>query len=109
MAGQTVEITVTNLLIAVQGTPVLGVQKSNDAPTAEAGGANEGDTVTYTLDYVVQSGPVANGIITDVLPDGVTYVTGSASSDAQFTFVDFNVTTPGALTWKAATVARTAR
>ena len=63
-----------------------------------------GDTVTYTLDYVVQNGPVHNGIITDVLPDGVTYVNGSASSDAQFTFIDFNVTTPGALTWKAATV-----
>ena len=89
----------------MQGTPVLGVLKSNNAPLVNGQPTVKvGDTVTYTLDYVVQNGPVHNGIITDVLPDGVTYVTGSASSDAQFTFIDFNVTTPGALTWKAATV-----
>ena len=104
VAGQTASITVTNPLSEVQGTPVLGVQKSNDAPSAAAGGVQEGDSVTYTLDYTVANGPVHNGIITDVLPAGVTYMTGSASSDAQFTFIDFNVTTPGALTWKAATV-----
>ena len=103
-AGQTAEITVTNPLIELQGTPVLTIDKSNDAPTAAAGGSKPGDTVTYTLDYTVANGPVHNGIITDVLPAGLTYVSGSASSDAQFTFIDFNVTTPGALTWKAATV-----
>jgi uncharacterized repeat protein (TIGR01451 family) len=84
--------------------PSLTIDKSNDAPSAAAGGSKPGDTVTYTLDYTVANGPVHNGIITDVLPAGLTYVSGSASSDAQFTFIDFNVTTPGALTWKAATV-----
>lgn len=104
----TVEVTVTNPLEVVPppNTPSLGIAKSNNAPIV--GGlptAKVGDTVTYTLDYTVANGPVHNGIITDVLPAGVTYVNGSASSDAQFTFVDFGVTTPGALTWKAATVA----
>ena len=88
----------------MQGTPTLTIEKSNDAPSAAAGGSKPGDTVTYTLDYAVTDGPVHNGIITDKLPAGLTYVSGSASSDAQFTFIDFNVTTPGALTWKAATV-----
>jgi hypothetical protein len=105
VAGQTAEITVTNPLIELQGTPVLTIDKSNDAPGAGVNPPLEvGDTVTYTLDYDVTKGPDDNGIITDVLPDGVTYVNGSASSDAQFTFIDFGVTTPGALTWKAATV-----
>ena len=99
-ADTTSEATITNGLIALQATPVLSILKGNNA----ANPAAEGDTVTYKLVYAVADGPVANGIITDKLPAGVTYVAGSASSDAQFTFVDFNVTTPGALTWKAATV-----
>jgi uncharacterized repeat protein (TIGR01451 family) len=70
-----------------------------DLPTAD-----EGETVTYTLDYTFAGDPVTNGVITDLLPDGVTYVVGSATSDSQFTFIDFDITTPGALTWKAPTV-----
>ncbi len=103
-ADQTATATVTNGLITLQGTPVLSVLKANNAPVPPSG-AKEGDTVTYTLLYAVSDGPVDNGVITDKLPAGVTYVAGSASSDAQFTFVDFNVTTPGALTWKATSVA----
>ena len=37
LTDQTAEITVTNLLIELQGTPVLTIDKSNDAPTAGAG------------------------------------------------------------------------
>jgi uncharacterized repeat protein (TIGR01451 family)/fimbrial isopeptide formation D2 family protein len=96
-------------------TPIpgeLGIQKSNDAPlvatdlgngtTVNLPTAKEGDTVTYTLDYTVKE-VVHHGVITDVLPAGVTYVANSASSDAQFTFVDYNTTTR-TLTWTAPVV-----
>ena len=96
-------------------TPIageLGIQKSNDAPlvatalgdgsTVDLPTAAEGATVTYTLDYTVKE-VVHNGVVTDVLPAGVTYVDGSASSDAQFTFDNYNPSTR-TLTWKAAEV-----
>ncbi len=69
-----------------------------DLPTAF-----EGDTVTYTLDYTLLGDPVTDGVITDVLPAGVTYVDGSAADDAQFTFQSYDDTTR-TLTWTAATV-----
>lgn len=51
----------------------LGIEKSNDRPTA-----NKGDTVTYTL-KVTNNGnqTVGNLVIKDVLPGGFEYVTGS--------------------------------
>ena len=66
--------------------------------------ADEGSTVTYTLTYTVGSRDVTDGVIIDELPDGVTYVVGSASSDTQFTFKDFDITNAGALTWTADSV-----
>jgi uncharacterized repeat protein (TIGR01451 family) len=72
----------------------LGDGTTVDLPTAE-----EGDTVTYTLAYTVL-GTVHNAIITDVLPEGVTYVDGTASNDAQFTFVEYDDATR-TLTWTA--------
>ena len=46
---------------------------------------------------------VTNGVITDVLPAGLTYVAGSATSNTEFTFVSYNPTTR-TLTWTAANV-----
>jgi Domain of unknown function DUF11 len=46
-------------------------------------------------------GAVHNAVITDVLPKGVTYKNGTASSDSQFTFDNYDTTTR-TLTWKAA-------
>jgi uncharacterized repeat protein (TIGR01451 family)/fimbrial isopeptide formation D2 family protein len=87
----------------VTPNPELGIEKSNDAPLVDGlPTAAEGDTVTYTLDYTVL-GEVHNGVITDVLPNGVTYVAGTASSDAQFTFSNYNPVTR-TLTWNADTV-----
>lgn len=92
--------------------PELAIEKSNDAPlqvidlgngtTASVPTAKEGSTVTYTLHYTVESA-VTNAVITDVLPVGVTYVTGSASSDAQFTFTSFDMGTR-TLRWDAPSV-----
>jgi uncharacterized repeat protein (TIGR01451 family)/fimbrial isopeptide formation D2 family protein len=92
--------------------PELGIEKTNDAPlqvidlgngtTASVPTAQEGSTVTYTLHYTVESA-VTNAVITDVLPVGVTYVTGSATNDAQFTFQSFDSTTR-TLTWTAPSV-----
>jgi uncharacterized repeat protein (TIGR01451 family) len=103
VADQTAGAEITNILVQQQAAPTLGVIKTNSAPII--GGvhtAKEGTSVTYTLTYTV-TGDITNGVLTDVLPAGVTYTAGTASSDSTFTFVDFNVTTPGALTWKAAT------
>ena len=93
----------------------LIIDKSNDAPletielpdgsTTDLPTADEGSTVTYTLDYTFAGDPVTNGIITDVLPVGVTYVADSASSDDQFTFQGYDDATR-TLTWTAATVSK---
>ena len=65
----------------------------------------EGDTVTYTLDYLVSNGPLDNGVITDVLPTGVTYVSGSAtdSGNGEFAFDGYDSATR-TLTWTATQV-----
>src|SRR6476659_2775800 len=89
---------------ALELTPVLGITKSNNAPAAP-GGAKEGDTVTYTLDYTITDGPADNGVITDKLPAGVTYVTGSAtdSENGEFVFDGYDSATR-TLTWVATQV-----
>jgi uncharacterized repeat protein (TIGR01451 family)/fimbrial isopeptide formation D2 family protein len=91
----------------------LIIDKTNDAPLeplelpdgtiVDLPTADEGDTVTYTLAYDVQSTAVTNGVITDVLPVGVSYVDGSATGDAQFTFQGYDDATR-TLTWTAANV-----
>ena len=92
--------------------PELGIEKSNNAPietidlgdgtTIDLPTAEEGDTVTFTLDYSVVD-EVTNAVIEDVLPEGYTYVDGTASSDAQFTFVDYDDASR-TLTWEADSV-----
>jgi uncharacterized repeat protein (TIGR01451 family) len=88
--------------------PVLTIAKTNNAPLVDVGGTllpteNEGSTVTYTLAYTFSGTPVSGGVITDVLPVGVTYVALSATNSAEFTFVDYNAATR-TLTWTAASV-----
>ena len=65
--------------------------------------AAPGDTLTYTLAYTLTHGPVTNGVISDVLPQGQTYVDGSATDNAEFTFQSYDSTTR-TLTWTAPTV-----
>ena len=48
-----------------------------------------------------RSSEVTDRVILDVLPDGVQYVAGTASSDGQFTFKDFGTNAGAALTWTA--------
>jgi uncharacterized repeat protein (TIGR01451 family) len=129
----TVEILVDTLNVAVArgvtvgGNPVededdaaviveefgLVIDKTNDAPIVpielpdgsivDLPTVEEGGTVTYTLDYTLLGDPVTNGVITDVLPVGVTYVDGSATDDAQFTFQGYDDATR-TLTWTAENV-----
>ncbi len=99
----------------VPQTPAFGlvIDKSNDAPvetidlgdgtTAQLPTAEEGDTVTYTLAYTLTGDPVTGAVITDVLPDGIGYVDGSASSNDEFTFVGYDADTR-TLTWTADSV-----
>jgi uncharacterized repeat protein (TIGR01451 family)/fimbrial isopeptide formation D2 family protein len=91
----------------------LLIDKTNDAPLeplelpdgtiVDLPTADEGETVTYTLDYNLVGDPVTDGVITDVLPVGVTYVEDSATDDAQFTFQGYDDATR-TLTWTAENV-----
>ena len=88
----------------------LIIDKTNDAPLeplelpdgtiVDLPTADEGETVTYTLAYDLLGDPVTDGIITDVLPVGVTYVVDSATDNAEFTFQGYDDATR-TLTWTA--------
>jgi uncharacterized repeat protein (TIGR01451 family)/fimbrial isopeptide formation D2 family protein len=85
--------------------PALTIDKSftgNTAGTLIDGTplAKVGDVLTYTLAYDLTGGPVNNGVITDTIPEGLTYVDGSATDNAEFTFVDYDDATR-TLTWTA--------
>ena len=91
----------------------LTIVKTNNAPlesltlpnktVASLPTADEGSTVTYTLTYTIGDVEVTNAVITDVVPAGLQYVVGSATSNAEFTFVNYDSTTR-TLTWTAAEV-----
>ena len=84
----------------------LGIDKSftgntnGTDPDLGVPSANIGDTLHYTLHYT-GAGPIADAVITDVLPQGLAYVTGSAAGDANFTFDSYNPATR-TLKWVAA-------
>ena len=91
----------------------LTIVKTNNAPlesltlpnktVASLPTADEGNTVTFTLNYTFGDVEVTNAVITDVLPAGLQYVVGSATSNAEFTFAGYDSTTR-TLTWTAAKV-----
>jgi uncharacterized repeat protein (TIGR01451 family) len=90
---------------AVVRVPELTIAK---AITANAGkgttsAALEGDTLTYRLSYHLADGPVTDGRITDVLPEGLVYVTGSATDNDEFAFAGYDDETR-TLSWTAAKV-----
>ncbi len=101
----------------------LTITKTNNAPietlqlpdgsTADLPTAEVGSTVVYTLHYTFSGDPETNGIITDVVPEGLQYVAATASSNDEFTFVGYDglsrtlswtaerVTKSGSLTYSA--------
>ena len=89
--------------------PDLTIVKSYTGNTAANVGnqrmANVGDTLTYTLTYDLTGGPVHNGVITDTLPVGLTYVEDSATNNDEFTFVAYDDATR-TLTWHADLVSK---
>jgi len=101
----TVTVTVTNPLNEIPRTPSLTIEKSNDAPGVGETPLEAGDTVGFKLDYTLANGPVDNGKIEDVLPAGLTYVTGSAtdSANGEFVFDGYDSATR-TLTWVASGV-----
>jgi len=108
-----VEIQVHGLVIAKSNDAPLQHLDLPDGTTVDLPTASEGATVTFTLDYTFSGAPVTNGIITDVLPNGLTYVADSATDSTEFTFVSYdsasrtltwtaeNVTASGTVTYKA--------
>ncbi len=72
--------------------PDIDIDKTTDTEVA-----GPGQTVHYTIDVFVD-GEVAGGTVTDVLPDGQTYVADSQTSDPAA--ADFSVSSDGrTLTW----------
>jgi uncharacterized repeat protein (TIGR01451 family) len=126
-----VQVDTTNVAVArgvtAEGNPVeddddaevvilefgLIIDKTNDAPLeplelpdgtiVDLPTADEGETVTYTLTYDLLGDPVTAGVITDVLPIGVTYVDESATSNDEFIFQGYDDATR-TLTWTAEAV-----
>ncbi len=95
---------------AVVRIPELTIDKSYTGNTGGTTGtgiglANVGDTLTYTLAYDLTDGPVTNGVITDVLPDGLQYVADSATGNDEFTFDSYDPATR-TLRWTAPTVTK---
>ena len=86
-----------------------GVFESETDPDDPLNGTPEArvnDTLTYTLTYTLANGPVTNGVITDTLPDGLAYISGSATASdpgGEFTFSSYDATTR-TLMWNAPSV-----
>ena len=86
----------------------LTIQKSFTGNTAgtdpdlEVPAANIGDTLHYSLEYT-GSGPLTNAVITDVLPEGLDYVDGSALGNADFDAGTYDPDTR-TITWHAKAV-----
>jgi len=100
--------TATVVATAAPPPPGLVIDKTNNAPIVNVGGtglptAPQGSTVTFTLSYVSTNGSVDNGTIKDVIPAGLTYVTGSATNSSEFTFAGYDSATR-TLSWTAAHV-----
>jgi uncharacterized repeat protein (TIGR01451 family)/fimbrial isopeptide formation D2 family protein len=94
---------------AVVRVPQLVIEKSftgnTNGETAEGKQALEGDILTYTLAYDLTDGPVTDGIITDVLPEGLVYLNLTATDNDEFSFVDYDEATR-TLTWTAPIVSK---
>ncbi|MFL5641830.1 MAG: isopeptide-forming domain-containing fimbrial protein, partial [Chloroflexota bacterium] len=102
-------------VVQIRLVHTLTIDKSNSAPlktielpdgtSVQLPTAPEGATVTFTLHYTFSDSPDTNGIITDVLPAGLTYVTGSATSNDEFKFVSYTAATR-TLKWTAEDVTK---
>jgi fimbrial isopeptide formation D2 family protein/uncharacterized repeat protein (TIGR01451 family) len=71
--------------------PTLVIGKDADTDTVELLFDAQGnllsttpDPVTWTLTWTMTNGPVTNAVITDVIPDGLTYVADSASDGGAY-------------------------
>jgi uncharacterized repeat protein (TIGR01451 family) len=85
--------------------PQLLITKTITAGAPGGAPVVEGGKVTYTLAYDLTDGPVTNGIITDVLPDGLTYLAGTATDNDEFAFESYDSATR-TLIWLAANVTK---
>jgi uncharacterized repeat protein (TIGR01451 family) len=84
----TITVTCTSALVIDKDVSGNTGGTFNDAtdPTNPLNGlkqANIGDTLTYSLHYS-GAGPLTHAVITDPVPDGLAYVAGSATGDANF-------------------------
>jgi fimbrial isopeptide formation D2 family protein len=100
-----VEILEHGLVIAKSNNAPLKPIQLPDGTTVEIPTAPEGTTVEFTLNYTFTGDPVTSGIITDVIPVGLTYQAGTATNSDEFTFQNYNPATR-TLTWTAEEVTK---
>lgn len=97
--------------VTVSPAPGLDIEKTNDAPlesielpdgtVIDLPTAEEGSAVTFLLRYSVSAEVgLTDVLVTDVLPAGLDYVTGSATSTLELVFVGYDPATR-TLTWAA--------
>jgi uncharacterized repeat protein (TIGR01451 family) len=90
--------TVTTSAIDIEkAVTAVNDQPPVNDPDLGVPGSKVGDTITYTLTYHGE-GPINDAVITDLVPAGLEYKAGTASSDSVFTFQSYNPATR-TLTW----------
>jgi uncharacterized repeat protein (TIGR01451 family) len=94
-------VTVTNgadIVCVISNTRVtVGFDKANDL--GDNATVEPGETIHYELVVTVNDGMATGVVVTDELPDGLTYVTGSANPSAGFSIAGQD------LTWNVGTLA----
>jgi fimbrial isopeptide formation D2 family protein len=91
------DVVCTFLNVAETG---VSIDKSNDAEVeGEPGAVSRGDTVHFTIDVEITGNDATNAIVTDTLPNGLTYVDGSADPATGFSINGHE------LTWDAGDLA----
>ena len=98
-SAQGTEVSDTDTAVVVIRHPDTEIDKSHDDTDGVVG---PGQVVTYTIAVQVVEGPVTNAVVTDTLPNGQTYVSGSQSSSPA---ASFSVAADGrTLTWTFASL-----
>ncbi len=100
LSAQGTEVSDADTAVVAIRHPETGIAKSHDDVDGVVG---PGQVVTYTIAVQVVEGPVTNPVVTDTLPAGQTYVSGSQSSSPAAS--SFSVSGDGrTLTWTFASL-----
>ena len=103
---ETVPLTITNgenVIKVYYETPVITATKTNDSKGKEL---QEGDEVTYTITVKNNGNVTGNAVITDEIPEGLTYKTYSATTIGENDTITTPNETSNTLTWNVNNLAK---